>query len=378
MALAMTRKTTDGGNTWVTVQTISGSYIGLTSIYFIDANTGTVAGENIYRTTNGGSTWQQQTTPPEAHLPLWGLQFINANTGFGSGNYRTVLFTTNGGSTWLNRPCGWSKDYWLDLFFFNASTGIIAGQAYKSIMRTTNAGLTWDTVLNTGSATLYGLTFADNQTGYCAGYGFNWDIYKTTNSGINWSGIHNGSVTLLDIKVVDTINVFSIGYSGTILKTSNGGANWVPQISSVTKALRGLYFVNSNTGWITGDTGILLKTTNGGITAIQPISSEISEKFSLSQNYPNPFNPSTKIKFMIPLSRGVSARLRNGQEGRGVLSTLKIYNSLGVEVTSLFNQQLTPGTYEIEWNASNNPSGIYFYKLTSGDFTETRKMALLK
>jgi len=248
-------------------------------------------------------------------------------------------------------------------------------------MRTTNAGLTWDTVLNTGSATLYGLTFADNQTGYCAGYGFNWDIYKTTNSGINWSGIYNGSVALLDIKAVDTINVFSIGYSGTILKTSNGGANWVQQISSVTKALRGLYFINSNTGWITGDTGMLLKTTNGGITAIRPVSSEIPEKFSLSQNYPNPFNPATKIKFSLP----------SPSKGGIYNVTLDIYDLLGKKIASLIsigNEGLSPGIYEIEFDGSNYSSGVYYYKLVVGDasllkagstgFTETKKMMLIK
>jgi hypothetical protein len=61
-----------------------------------------------------------------------------------------------------------------------------------------------------------------------------------------------------------------------------------------------------------------------------------------------------------------------------VLSSIIIFNALGQEITTLINQQLSPGTYEVEWNASNYPSGLYFYKLTAGDFTETKKMILIK
>ncbi|MEO8514912.1 MAG: T9SS type A sorting domain-containing protein, partial [Ignavibacteria bacterium] len=97
---------------------------------------------------------------------------------------------------------------------------------------------------------------------------------------------------------------------------------------------------------------------------------ELPAEYSLSQNYPNPFNPSTKIKFSIP-----NTPLSFG-EGQGV--GLFIYNSLGQQITTLINQQLTPGTYEVEWDASNFPSGLYFYQLTSGEYSETKKMILLK
>ena len=102
---------------------------------------------------------------------------------------------------------------------------------------------------------------------------------------------------------------------------------------------------------------------------IAPISTEIPSRFELFQNYPNPFNPATRIKFDIPLSRGVS-------EGRGVL--LKIYDVLGREVTVLVNDELKPGTYEIDWDASNHTSGVYFYSLITNEFTQTRKMVVLK
>jgi hypothetical protein len=96
---------------------------------------------------------------------------------------------------------------------------------------------------------------------------------------------------------------------------------------------------------------------------IKAISQSVPESYSLSQNYPNPFNPSTVIKFQVAGSRFVK---------------LSIYDVLGREVSTLVNEQLKPGTYEVDWNASNYPSGVYFYKLAAGDYVETKKMILIK
>jgi hypothetical protein len=103
---------------------------------------------------------------------------------------------------------------------------------------------------------------------------------------------------------------------------------------------------------------------------IQPISSEVPNHFSLSQNYPNPFNPVTKIKFNTPP--------QPSPKGRELVVRLVIYDVLGREVATLVNEQLKPGTYEVEWNGINSPSGVYFYRLTAGSFTETKKMVLIK
>ena len=93
------------------------------------------------------------------------------------------------------------------------------------------------------------------------------------------------------------------------------------------------------------------------------------DRFTLNQNYPNPFNPSTSIRFQVPLNKGGF---------RGLSVQLTIYDILGKEVEVLVNEQLQPGTYSVEWNASNFASGIYFYSLTAGDFIQTRKMVLIK
>ncbi|MFZ4591262.1 MAG: T9SS type A sorting domain-containing protein, partial [Ignavibacteria bacterium] len=108
---------------------------------------------------------------------------------------------------------------------------------------------------------------------------------------------------------------------------------------------------------------------------ITPISTEIPSAFSLSQNYPNPFNPSTVIRFGIP--NGIPSLEGSAQRGVGMV-TLKVYNINGREVLTLVNESLAPGTYETTFDGSNYPSGAYFYKLTSGSFSQTKKLTLLK
>lgn len=96
---------------------------------------------------------------------------------------------------------------------------------------------------------------------------------------------------------------------------------------------------------------------------------EFPTEFSLSQNYPNPFNPTTTIKFTIP----------SVETTRRVVSTkLVVYDILGREVKTLLNKSIQPGEYEVEFDGSSLPSGVYLYRITSGKFSQVRKMVLLK
>lgn len=90
---------------------------------------------------------------------------------------------------------------------------------------------------------------------------------------------------------------------------------------------------------------------------------QIPENFSLKQNFPNPFNPETKIKFELM---------------QNCFTSLKIYDITGREVSTLVNMYLNAGEYTFKWNASNIQSGVYFYQLKAGEFTETKKMVLTK
>ena len=101
----------------------------------------------------------------------------------------------------------------------------------------------------------------------------------------------------------------------------------------------------------------------GTVTGIDPVSTISPDEYWLSQNYPNPFNPETKITFNIPVSGFVS---------------LKVYDNLGREVQTLVKEERTSGAYTIEFKSDNLNSGVYFYKLQSGSFSETRKMVVMK
>lgn len=96
---------------------------------------------------------------------------------------------------------------------------------------------------------------------------------------------------------------------------------------------------------------------------IEQISSNVPNGFSLEQNYPNPFNPETKIRFSIPAKENVR---------------LTVFDALGREIETLVNESLAAGTYEVNFERSNLSSGVYFYKITSGNFTQTKSMVIVK
>jgi hypothetical protein len=114
---------------------------------------------------------------------------------------------------------------------------------------------------------------------------------------------------------------------------------------------------------ITGLSQIWSAVIDYNTIGIQQIGSEIPKQYGLSQNYPNPFNPVTKIKFQIAHSGAAK---------------IIIYDALGKEITTLVDQQVKAGTYEASWDASASPSGVYFYKLLTEGYSETRKMVLTK
>lgn len=109
--------------------------------------------------------------------------------------------------------------------------------------------------------------------------------------------------------------------------------------------------------------GNVIGDTNYTLVGLSEISSEVPIQFVLNQNYPNPFNPTTQISFDIPKTAFVE---------------LIVYDASGREIKKLVNQNLSAGSYKADWNASFNSSGVYFYKLSAGEYTETKKMVLAK
>lgn len=168
------------------------------------------------------------------------------------------------------------------------------------------------------------------------------------------------------------VKAFKINRSGTFLWGS--GSIIIPG-SSVSSKSRLSVGVNQNNMSILafGDgrndaNGIYAQNINyngtfGPLTGITNTNNSTPDKFALHQNYPNPFNPYSVIKFKIKDSRFV---------------TLKVYDGLGREIKSLVKDNLNAGEYEVTFDGSNLPSGLYFYKLTAGDYSEVKKMMLVK
>lgn len=172
------------------------------------------------------------------------------------------------------------------------------------------------------------------------------DVYlsRSTDGGTTWS---DHRVTTNRFRPASVAGAGGAGNMGDNLGLTSGNGNLYPV-------------------WMANHTGIFQiwsATINYNTIGINQIGSEIPKEYGLNQNYPNPFNPNTNIEFSIPKS--------------GIV-TLKIYNSLGQEISQLVNQNLSPGKYTVDWNASGNPSGVYFYRIESDDFSQTRKMVLSK
>ncbi|GEM_PF-7048044 len=121
---------------------------------------------------------------------------------------------------------------------------------------------------------------------------------------------------------------------------------------------------------------IIKKYKNQQVVSVRNNDIGVPEKYSLSQNYPNPFNPTTTITYSIP-TLPASSPLAKGRTEVGFV-ILKVYDILGREVATLVNKHQSPGTYTVKFNASKLNSGIYFYKLQAGNFTQVKRMMLIK
>jgi hypothetical protein len=211
--------------------------------------------------------------------------------------------------------------------------------------------------------------------------------------GITWYGetlveIHVDSVVGIDTAfttgvVIDTSFIspggpYIEGYVNPILDGMQGGSaglqsTFIPENDSL-KVIIDLYNLIHHPEFLERVIEHFgLDGLNGIIddNVIQP------NAFYLDQNFPNPFNPTTKIKFTIPTSPlNPSPYQREGNRER--LITLKVYDVLGNEIATLVKEEKSAGSYEVEFDGTGLPSGIYFYKLQAGSFTETKKMLLIK
>ncbi len=135
---------------------------------------------------------------------------------------------------------------------------------------------------------------------------------------------------------------------------------WIPKSINTTEIWNDTIIILNNS---VNTSSLVIPTLIDFPLGIDSDANSLPLSFSLSQNYPNPFNPSTVISYRLPAISNV---------------TLKIYDVLGNEITTLVNEEKQPGTYEVEFNGTELPSGIYFYQLKAGNYIETKKMVLIK
>ena len=181
-------------------------------------------------------------------------------------------------------------------------------------------------------------------------------------------GLNKDRIFKINLSTGDTV---SVGNTGTGIVTNSIAFDNLGNLFGLTGSTTqqaNFVSIDQNTGisLIIGSTGVSnLTGLCFSFTSIQGINDykNIPIAFNLMQNYPNPFNPSTSIKYSIP------------QDG---MVNLAVYNTLGQKIAGLVNQYMHAGNYEVKFNASSYPSGIYFYRLEAGNFTSVKKMILMK
>lgn len=386
-------KTTNAGINWFEQTTPlrdSINYL-FRGIHFVNSNTGFVtvayaisnAVGKILKTTDGGNSWNYVSLPVSKHMV--DVYFPNSSTGYASG-LQTILKTTDTGITWILQNSNFSN-YLFQIHFLNENTGYVAGNL-GTVLRTTDGGANWWSSNTNTSQNLWGVNFANENTGIASG-GISTNsqniIIRTSDGGLNWTQIpYTGSTCLLwSVNFISPTTGYIIGWCDQILKTLDAGLTWHNQLSPTdNQSLRTCFFTNAQTGYITGENpgfgenGYILKTTDGGgiFVGVNNSSSEVTDNFNLSQNYPNPFNPVTTIIFSLPHKLSPS-----GLFGAGEYQVkLVIYDVTGRELNVLVNDEMSVGTYEVKWNASGYTSGVYFYSLQADDYSETKRMILLK
>ena len=378
----------------------SGINSNLWGVYFTGPNTGYVVGSEgiILKTIDAGETWFPLSSGTNNSLSS--VDFVNENTGWIVGHYGTILKTTDAGETWNSQTSGTGN--WLgDVYFIDENHGFIVGLD-GIILRTNNGGNSWAPLASGTSARLYTVRFKDQNTGWAAGW--HGTLIKTEDGGDSWTAISCGTgEDISTLCFTSTNSAWAAADNGTILKSTDGGESWSPQPSAAFLNLYTVGFCDQNTGWVLGDKGSILKTTDGGESwEFEPSGTKnllfaahfteqnigyavgmggtiitnkdsgavavqedipIPTGYALYQNYPNPFNAQTSIQFCLPSACNVR---------------IEIFNPIGQRITTLLNSHKPAGYHRIDFDGSNLPSGIYYYKLQTDKFQESRKMVLVK
>lgn len=346
---------TNNGDNWTQTslnnQSVSSFYVSGGTIY--------ACGSGIFKSTNTGVSWTPLTLAQGVGPIVSTGAYLVAGTGSNGINY-----SNNGGATWEQSSIT-SGTTWA---FVTTPGTLLAGMQFSGVRLSTNQGVNW-TSTSLGATNVLSLLNTGSNT--FAGTEFN-GIYVSVNNGVNWTqtsftsfGVHS-IISQSSYLFVGSSNVGAPDNGGVYI-SSNGGSTWQMR----NQGFGGIYSVHSLTYL---NNYIFAGTFGGGVwrrgyadiiapVGISNTTNIIPDKFSLEQNYPNPFNPNTVISYQLPVVSFVS---------------IKVYDALGNEVQTLVNENQNAGSYSVDFNAASLPSGIYFYKLVTEKFSESKKMVLVK
>jgi len=316
-----------------------------------------------YRSTDEGTSW----TPVDSGNNVWsfavsGVNLFSANGGslcvpYDSCCCAGVFLSTDLGITWA--PAGLRDTTVGSLAAIN--TDIFAG-TYLGVLLSTNNGTSW-TKVNHGlmniDVRVLGVSGANLFAGTSDG-----GVFLSTNRGTVWapadSGLTGAAITSF---AVSGSNLFAGTWGGGVFLSTNDGAHWIPINSGLTDTIAHSLVVYGNYLFAGTDSSVWRRPLSEVVTSVHNDKISIPAGFALEQNFPNPFNPTTTIGFRISEFGFVS---------------LKVYNVLGQEVAKLVNEVKKPGAYMVQWDAREQASGVYFYRLLAGDFVATKKLLLQK
>jgi len=377
---------TNNGTTWTAKNTgLNGATLQTLAASGTTLYAGTLQNGAFY-STDYGTTWAQvdsglpKLVPGSSYdLPIMSLGFSGNNI-FAGTEYVGGIYQHNSAKTvWTNTNTVLSA--WVSSFLTVSDTELLA-TTYSGILVSKDHGQTWPisssgmgkdtavecvaTVPNSsgGTTILAGISLANGNA--------DGGILASTDGGHSWSkadsGIENyflpGIYESVNALAVSGTSVFAAMTGSGLYFSNNQGKFWtrVDNQGLSDSTFEGL-LVYHDTLYVAGFEGVYCRPLSQ-LTAVKENRSEIPLEFSLSQNYPNPFNPSTMIQFTVP---------SNGH------AVLKIFNVLGQEVATLFNGEATTGVnHQVEFNASNLASGIYFSRLEFDGKSQMKKMLLLK
>jgi hypothetical protein len=309
----------------------------------------------IAKTTNDGINWINEG------FYDWAVYAILAET-------PNIVASTYQHDIWFKEnPAGnnWYQSNIYDGFNVYALAGkdsiILAGIPTSGVYRSTNAGVSFITTLNysqsIGSIVMSGnYAFAGTSTG----------IFKSTDKGVTWT---NTSFAFPNVNglAISGNYVFAGTEKNGIFISQDLGSTWININGNLGKRISvNKLFISGNDLYAATYTNSVLKAPISSLVGItEPSVTSLPEEYNLSQNYPNPFNPVTTFTYDIKTSGFI---------------TLKVYDILGNEIAELVNEKKNAGRYSVVFDAGkyNLSSGVYFYKLITGEFVDTKRMMLIK